>query len=176
MQNKSKYSQDELNALAKAIKYIKQHPPEWKDCGTADRNHFSRKTMKAFNKAIQYINNHPLEWTSPDELSGYSGIYESTLQAVFLYKTGRTISEYCENIRITVSCILLSDETLSTKEIAGLSGYGSQSSFNRAFKRVKGVSPGQWEKEMGATSAKKVKLSDKEVKLSVKKVNQLDKQ
>jgi len=161
MHNQSRYSQDELNALAKAIKYINQHPPEWKSCGAHNKNHFSRKSLKAFNKAIQYINNHPIEWTSPDELSGYSGIHQSTLQAVFLYKTGRTISEYCENIRITVSCILLSDETLSTKEIAALCGYGSQSSFNKAFKRVKGVSPGKWEKKMEINPAMKVYISDK---------------
>lgn len=176
MHNQNKYSQDELNALAIAIKYIKQHPPEWESCGTTDENHFSRKTLKAFNKAIEYINDHPLEWTSPVELSLYSGIYESTLQAVFLYKTRRTISEYCEHIRITAACILLSDETLSTKEIAALSGYGSQSSFNRAFKRVKGVSPGKWEKKMETNAAIKVKLSDKKTSVPDKKVKQTDKQ
>lgn len=144
MYYQSQYSQSELKALAKAIKYINQHPPESKSPGATNGNHFSRKTLKAFDKAIQYINKHPLEWTSPDEFSRYSGINQSTLQAVFLYKTGRTISEYCEIIRITVSCILLADETLSTKEIAALCGYSSQSSFNKAFKRVKGVSPGKW--------------------------------
>jgi AraC-like DNA-binding protein len=144
MHNQSQYSESELSALAKAINYINQHPPEWKRGDVTNDNHFSRKTLKAFHEAIQYINKNPLEWISPDELSSYSSIGQSTLQAVFLYKTGRTISDYCEITRITVACILLTDETLSTKEIAALCGYSTPSSFNKAFKRVKGVSPGKW--------------------------------
>jgi AraC-like DNA-binding protein len=144
MHNQSQYSESELSALAKAINYINQHPPAWKCPDATNDNHFSRKTLKAFHKAIQYINKNPLEWISPDELSHYSSISQSTLQAVFMCKTGRTISEYCEVIRITISCMLLSDETLSTKEIAALCGYSNPSSFNKAFKRVKGVSPGKW--------------------------------
>jgi AraC-like DNA-binding protein len=175
MHNQSRYKENELNALSIAIKYIKQHPPEWKCSGDPDENHFSRKTLKAFDKAIQYINNHPLEWTSPDELSGYSGISQSTLQAVFLYKTGKTISEYCENIRITVSCILLGDEALSTKEIAALCGYSSQSSFNKAFKRVKGIPPGKWEKQMETNSVIKGNVLDKKNTLLDKKIKQFDK-
>lgn len=176
MHNQSKYSQREWSALAKAIKYISQHPPEWKNCGAPDDNHFSRKTLTAFNKAIQYINSHPLEWTSPDELSRYSGINQSTLQAVFLYKTGRTISEYGETIRITVSCIFLADDTLSTKEIAALCGYSSQSSFSKAFKRVKGISPGKWEKQVEPTVVIKMKLPDKKSNVPDKKLKQFDKQ
>lgn len=141
MHNQSQYSQNNLSALAKAIKYINQNPPECKGSVTHE-NHFSRKPFKAFSKAIQYIHDHPLERISPDEFSSYSSINQSTLQASFLCKTGRTISEYWEAIRITVSCILLADETLSTKEIAALCEYNSQSSFNKAFKTVKGVPPG----------------------------------
>jgi AraC-like DNA-binding protein len=144
MHNQSKYSQRELKALTKAINYFNQHPPEWKSAGASNENHFGRKTMNAFAKAIQYVHKHPLEWTSPDALCCYTGVIQSTLQAVFLYKTGKTISEYCETIRITISCILLADETVNTKEIAALCGYSSQSSFNKAFKRVKAVSPGKW--------------------------------
>jgi AraC-like DNA-binding protein len=178
MHNQSKYSESELKALAKAIKYINQHPPEWKSPGAGNENHFSRKTLQAFDKAIQYINKHPLEWTRPDEFSRYSDINQSTLQAVFLWKTGRTISEYCEIIRITVSCIFLADETLSTKEIAALCGYSSQSSFNKAFKRVKEVSPGKWmmSDENHSLGKSKVNLLDKKNSLLDKKVNQIDKQ
>jgi AraC-like DNA-binding protein len=177
MHNQSRYSESELSALAKAIKYINQHPPEWKSFGTTNENNFSRKTLKAFGKAIQYINKHPLEWTSPDELSRYSSISQATLQAVFLCKTGRTIGEYCEIIRITVACILLADETLSTKEIAALCEYSSQSSFNKAFKRVKGISPGKWGIVDGNQPLQiKVNLLDKETNLADKNVKQFDKQ
>jgi AraC-like DNA-binding protein len=144
MHNQSKYSEPELEALAKAINYINQHSLEWKAQGAINENHFSRKTLKAFAKAIHYLHVHPLEWISPGSLCNYIGINQSTLQAIFVHKTGRTISDYCEIIRITVACILLSDETLSTKEIAAFCGYSNPSSFNKAFKRVKGVSPGKW--------------------------------
>jgi AraC-like DNA-binding protein len=159
MHNQSKYSEPELEALAKAINYINQHSLEWKAHGVINENHFSRKTLKAFHKAIQYINKNPLERISPDELSRYSSIGKSTLQAVFLYKTGRTISEYFETIRITISCMLLADETLSTKVIAAICGYRSQSSFNKAFKRVKGISPGKLEIGIWRSASEKQKLT-----------------
>jgi AraC-like DNA-binding protein len=175
MHNQSQYSEIELKALAKAIKFINQNPPEWESPG--NENHFSRKTLNAFAKAIDYIHKHPLEWTGPDNLCRYIGIKQSTLQAAFLHKTGRTISEYCEIIRINISCMLLADETLSTKEIAALCGYSSQSSFNKAFKRVKGFSPGKWINHENHTPGKiKLNLLDKKMYLSDKKVNQIDKQ
>ena len=144
MNNENHFSRRLHAAAAKAIKYFTQHPLEWKTPDTTNENHFNLNTLKAFNKAINYINKHPLEWKSPHALSCYIRINQSTLQAVFLHKTGRTISEYWETVRITVACSLLADETLSTKEIATLCGYSSQSSFNKAFKRVKGISPGKW--------------------------------
>jgi transcriptional regulator GlxA family with amidase domain len=167
-----------LKALTKAIKYINQHPPEWKDPGVLTENNFSRKTLNTFAKAIQYIHKHPLEWTSPNALCSYIDINQATLQAVFLHKTGRTISEYYETIRITISCMLLVDETLSTKEIAALCGYSSQSSFNKAFKRVRDVSPGKWMINNENHSLEKIKpnLLDNKNDLLDKKADQIDKQ
>ena len=144
MHNQSQHSKSELKVLVKALQYINQHPPAWNYTDVTNENHFSRKTLHAFAKAIQHIHKHPLEWTSPDELCSYIDINQSTLQAVFLCKTGRTISGYYETIRITIACVLLADESLSTKEIAAICGYSSQSSFNKAFKRVKHVSPCKW--------------------------------
>lgn len=149
MRKRNNYTQRELKALGKAIKIINQNPPEWKAPGAGNENHFSRKTLNAFAKAIQYIHKHPVEWTSPDDFSRHIGINRTTLQAVFIYKTGKTISEYYQMIRLMVSGILLDDDVLSTKEIAALCGYSSQSSFNKAFKRETGVSPGKWGKSNG---------------------------
>jgi AraC-like DNA-binding protein len=111
-----------------------------------NKNNFSLKVLKAFDKSIDYINHHPLEWKSPGELAKYAGINKVTLQSVFKYKTGKSISEYWETTRIEAACVMLADGEYIIKEIATQCGYNRQGNFCNAFKKVKKVSPSEWQR------------------------------
>jgi AraC-like DNA-binding protein len=111
-----------------------------------NKNNFSLKVLKAFDKSLEYINQHPMEWKSPDDLATYAGINKVTLQSVFKYKTGKSISEYWEIMRIEAACVMLADGEFIIKEIATQCGYNRQSNFCNAFKKVKKVSPSEWQR------------------------------
>ena len=57
--------------------------------------------------------------------------------------------EYLYNIRIKMATILLEKQDFSIMEIALQVGYFSITSFNRHFKRIKGVTPKEWREKKG---------------------------
>lgn len=69
------------------------------------------------------------------------GITRGHLSASFRMKTGRTLRDYREELRLQEALTLLLKSNLTCKEIASLSHYGSYSSFFRAFKKKYLVSP-----------------------------------
>lgn len=54
---------------------------------------------------------------------------------------------YLMNIRVGYACRLLIDATLDISEIAYDSGFENLSNFNRQFKKIKGVTPSQFQKQ-----------------------------
>lgn len=69
---------------------------------------------------------------------------EVALSQFFKNQTGETVSQYIEDKRIAMACSMLDENEYSIAEIATLSGYNSDKSFRRAFKRNKGVSPTEY--------------------------------
>ena len=53
-------------------------------------------------------------------------------------------ADMLEHKRIQEACKLLVRKEYQIKEIAAMAGYSSDTSFRRAFKRVMGVSPGEY--------------------------------
>lgn len=72
-------------------------------------------------------------------------VSESKLYKEFKEIFGISFSEYLENERIKKACELLR-ENIQVKEIANLTGYSSDISFRRAFKRVIGLAPSYYAK------------------------------
>lgn len=60
----------------------------------------------------------------------------------FKREMGVGFREWCDRIRMRRAAEMLSAEHLTLSEIALMLGYGEESSFVRAFKRVYGMSPG----------------------------------
>ena len=54
---------------------------------------------------------------------------------------------YLMNIRIGYACRLLIEATQDISEIAYDSGFENLSNFNRQFKKIKGVTPSQFQKQ-----------------------------
>lgn len=75
------------------------------------------------------------------ELSQYCSIPESRLYKDFKQYFGVTFSDYLEGIRINKACEFLVKDCLPVKTVTEKTGYQSDISFRRAFKRVMGVPP-----------------------------------
>jgi YesN/AraC family two-component response regulator len=74
-------------------------------------------------------------------LSAEFSISESYVSMLVKEHTGNNFSAVLENIRIAKACEYLADSGLSIQEISRLTGYNSDKTFRRAFKRVTGIQP-----------------------------------
>lgn len=66
---------------------------------------------------------------------------QASLCRFFKRSTGRTMTEYVNELRVGAAAQLLIDTDESILEIGFRVGFGNYSNFNRQFKRVKGVGP-----------------------------------
>jgi len=66
---------------------------------------------------------------------------QSSLCRFFKRATGRTMTEYVNELRIGAAAQLLTSTGLSTLEIALRVGFENYSNFNRQFNKIKGVGP-----------------------------------
>ena len=72
------------------------------------------------------------------------GCSESSLNRFIHEQLGLSFSDLLENTRMEAACALLQRGGLTVKAIAEQTGYASDASFRRAFKRVMGVSPSDY--------------------------------
>lgn len=72
------------------------------------------------------------------------GCSESSLNRFIHEQLGLSFSDLLEKARMEAACALLQRGGLTVKAIAEQTGYASDASFRRAFKRVMGVSPSDY--------------------------------
>jgi len=105
----------------------------------------------AFNPLLDNINSYIEENIlydfSMDELASAFNYNEKYLGRLFKSKTGHSIKEYCNALRIENAKKLLTDSRISVADIAGQVGYNNVTYFNRVFKTVTGLSPRQYRQE-----------------------------
>jgi len=80
---------------------------------------------------------------SVDEMASAAGMSRSAFSALFKEMLEQSPMEYLSSWRMTQAYRWLADEGISTLEAALRSGYESEASFSKAFKRVMGFGPGQ---------------------------------
>jgi AraC-like DNA-binding protein len=61
-----------------------------------------------------------------------------------------TFKDYLLNIRVGYACKLLTYSSQSISRAAYKSGFENISNFNRQFKKIKGITPSQFLKEVGS--------------------------
>lgn len=83
---------------------------------------------------------------SLDQIGDALGAHKNYISRLFKVVYGENLISYVEQLRIRKACELLHSSTLKIEELAQMVGYTSAASFRRAFKKVKGVSPGDFRK------------------------------
>jgi AraC-like DNA-binding protein len=89
------------------------------------------------------------EYKSPlslDAIAERLFLSPSHMRRLFKNKTGATVMDYLENLRLEKSLNLLAQPHLKIHEIGMLVGYENPSYFNAVFKRRYGVTPGEYRK------------------------------
>jgi len=83
---------------------------------------------------------------SMEDLATAFNYDEKYLGRLFKAKTGYTVREYCNSIRIEQAKRLLTETKISIADIAGRTGYNNVTYFNRIFKRMTECSPREYRK------------------------------
>ena len=93
----------------------------------------------------EYLESHYAKNVTLDEIAVLSGLSSYHLIRVFGAETGLTPHAYLSQVRIHRAKHMLRRGE-ATSEVALGTGFGDQSHFNRCFKRLTGVTQGQYQK------------------------------
>lgn len=119
--------------------YSNQKPSETQQLSDSDK----RKIQAAREILLHDIASEP---PTTEALARQVGTNEYLLKKGFKLLYGNSVFNYLINHRVEKAIELMNDTTLSLDEIAARVGYADSAHFSRAFKRVKGIPPGQFRK------------------------------
>ncbi len=101
----------------------------------------------------QYLNSHFEDEIEFAKLAANLYMKQASLCRFFKRATGRTMTQYVNEIRVGAAAQLLTGTDLSILEIGFNVGFGNYSNFNRQFKRIKGYGPRELRGQFLSTSA-----------------------
>ena len=97
---------------------------------------------------MDYIENNYSEINlTVKKLASYVYLTPTYLSSLFKKETGKTISEYITEVRISKSLEYLSDHRVKLYEIAKRTGYSDANYYSKAFKKIKGMTPSKFRKK-----------------------------
>ena len=98
-------------------------------------------------KSIEYISSQYSYHITVEEIAQYVGISRSHLFRAFQNCLGQSPKEYLTSFRLKQACLLLKTSNLSITSIANSVGFYNSLYFSKAFHKVKGMSPTQYQKK-----------------------------
>lgn len=101
------------------------------------------------SRALQSIHESPERRWTVDDIARQAGTSRTVLADRFRALMDQTPMDYVTGWRMQLAAGRLRDGRDSIGTIAADVGYESEAAFNRAFKRVIGVTPGQWRSASG---------------------------
>ena len=105
-------------------------------------------------KIMQYINeNYCDNMLSLKQISQALGLHENYISNLFSSQYGEPVSVVIEKRRMERACKLIKNTDMKISDIAEAVGYSSDVSFRRAFKKIRGMSPGEYRASGFADSA-----------------------
>jgi AraC-like DNA-binding protein len=107
-------------------------------------------------QALAALHDRPaVNWTLA-ELAGLSGMSRTLFAARFRAAVGESPMRHLAKIRLGQAAGYLTTTRLSVEAIARRTGYGTDASLSKAFKREFGVSPGQYRESNGSVAVSPV--------------------
>lgn len=104
------------------------------------------KNAKVIERAKTYIGENYDKDISLKAVAEYVYLNPSYFSLLFKNETGRNFVDYLVEIRVEAAKKFLQKPDVKVYEVAKLVGYNEITSFNRAFKRIVGVSPSDYKK------------------------------
>ena len=103
---------------------------------------------RSLEEVLDYINSHYNENLRLETIADMFHYNKEYLTTIFKKKYGLNVGEYVIHLKIEAAKRQLKYTTKSMDEIMESLGYADASYFYRQFKKVEGISPGQYRKEI----------------------------
>jgi AraC-like DNA-binding protein len=113
---------------------------------------FQNQGDDPIQKALEYIVQHFQEEISMKEMLSITNMSNSAFCNAFKKACRMTFKEYLLNVRIGYACKLLTEDHMNISQIAYSCGFENLSNFNRQFKKIKSVTPSQFQQKANSDS------------------------
>jgi len=119
------------------------------------RNGHDIKSDTLFDMLVEYIDNNYAADITVEKLSEFFHYSDSYISHTFKKRSGVSISQYVNNVRITYAQMMLREEKISICEIASRCGFDNASYFAAVFRKRTGMTPQQYRNTHGNPLRKK---------------------
>jgi YesN/AraC family two-component response regulator len=138
---------DRAALLASVIRAIERRKPAVAEATAASAPASDRRVAEA----LRHVDaTDPGQRTSLTQVAAQLRVSPSHLNRLIERETGQTFTAHERAARMTLAASLLQTTSLSVKEVATQAGYSHASSFDRWFRRMFGMTPGQYRRRPDA--------------------------
>lgn len=102
-------------------------------------------------QAVRFIQFNYAGDIGVEEVAAYAGVSRSQLYRTFQAGFGLSPHDFLQRYRINEACSLLRSRRLTVAQVAGSVGFNDPLYFSRIFKKLKGVSPTEYQRMKGET-------------------------
>ena len=99
------------------------------------------------HKALDHIRDNYVDELSLAEVGAIVGMRENAFSRSFRRATGQTFTDFVIGLRVARACRLLASTRQQVSSICYEVGFNNISNFNRHFRRIKGMTPGEFRAE-----------------------------
>lgn len=110
------------------------------------RHQSSELEHDRINAIYEYAFQHFREKIPLETIASEIGLVPSSFCRYFRSKTGKSFTDFIQEIRVGNACKLLLENRLNNKQICFESGFNNFTSFHKHFKEITGVSPQHYQK------------------------------
>lgn len=106
----------------------------------------NQNTNDRLSDVFIFIKEHYKKDISLIEIAKIANLTPTSFCRMFKVKAKKSFVEYLNEVRIANACKFLIETDLGISEIAYECGYKTASNFNKIFKKLNGVTPGEYKK------------------------------
>ena len=107
----------------------------------------SSAELERLQLTLDYLHQHYDSVVSLQELADLTHLSREVCCRSFRRMTGKSITEYLQEYRVTQSLPLIRSGRYSISQVAELCGFSNASRFAAAFRKRMGINPGHYLKE-----------------------------
>lgn len=108
-------------------------------------------TNDRLTKVMHYLNTRYLKKVELEKVAEVAHLHPSAFCRYFKEKSGKSLSEFVNNMRIAYACRLIIEGKMSVSQVCYESGFNNLSNFNRIFKKHTSFTPTRYFQEFHKT-------------------------